>query len=125
MSYIENTHPENGIIQTVIATEYDGRDETILVLNFLIPEKGFNLESAIKAAATDFCKTDEGKALFEGNCNWFNWGDVAVHLPAAFLEKHGVKMLTDNLVPDLLANFDQNLVDEDEISPEGDEENEG
>lgn len=54
MSYIENTHPENGIIQTVIATEYDGRDETILVLNFLIPEKGFNLESAIKAAATDF-----------------------------------------------------------------------
>ena len=102
------------MIRTIIAMERDGLDVRILTLNFDVPGKDFDLCSAVKAACLEYCQTDAGKKIFEGNCNCFNWADFDVHVPGAICEKHGFKKVPAETA-DFIVNFDEQLVDENDV----------
>lgn len=72
------------MIQTIVAIECDGWDVRTLTINFNVPNKDFDLVAAVKLAATDYCKTDEGKRVYIYNCWNFNWADFAMSVPNEF-----------------------------------------
>lgn len=121
---IVKSRPSNlnsGIIRTVIAIDYGSRNPRHLTLNFLIPNKEFDLFAAIKAAATEYCQTEDGKKTYIGNCHCFNWGDFDLHVPQDICKKHGFQKI-DALVADSEVNFDEDLVNEDDVIKEEEDE---
>lgn len=107
------------MLQTIIALEHDGLDVRVLALNFEIPSKDFDLKAAIKAACTEYCQTEEGRATYEYNCSSFNWADFAMSVPAEICEKHGFKVIQSD-VADEVVDWDEELVNDDDI-PSDDE----
>ena len=53
------------MIQNINAVEYDGREMRAVSISCEVPSKDFDIISAIKKASTDFCKTEEGKAVYD------------------------------------------------------------
>lgn len=102
------------MLKVITAIERDGFDIRTLTLKFDIPSKNFDLVSAIINAATDFCKTEEGKEVYEHNCNNFNWADFAMHVSNEFCRKYGFEML-DVMCEDMVVDWDEQLVNECEI----------
>ena len=108
------------MIKTIIALEQDGFDTRVLVLNFDVPNKEFNLKAAVEAAAVEYCQTVEGRETYEGNCGCFNWGDFDAHVTDEICQKHGFRKLAAES-SDEIVNFDEQLVGESEIYPEEDD----
>lgn len=108
------------MLKTIVAIERDGIDIRVLALNFEVPSADFDLKAAVKAACTEYCKTPEGLETYRYNCNHFNWADFAMSVPAEFCEKHGFKFVQSN-VSDEDVNWDEQLVDDDEIPNEEDD----
>lgn len=109
------------MIRTILALERDGFDMRTLILNFDVPHKDFNLFSAVKAASLEYCQTEDGRKTYKGNCNCFNWADFDVYVPDDICERHGFKKMPAE-VADCIVNFDEQLVDENNVFPEEDEE---
>jgi hypothetical protein len=107
------------MLKTIVAIEHDGADIRALALTFNVPSEDFDLKAAVKAACTEYCKTPEGLETYRYNCNHFNWADFAMSVPAEFCEKHGFKFVKSN-VSDEDVNWDEQLVDDDEIPYEDD-----
>ena len=105
------------MLKTVVAIERDGLDIRTLTLQFDVPSKDFDLISAVKNAATDYCKTEEGKNVYEYNCSYFNWADFAMNVSNKFCERYGFKML-DAVCEDIEVNWDEQLVNDIEINDE-------
>lgn len=101
------------MLQTVVAIERDGLDFNALALCFEVPDKDFDLVAAVRAAAAEFCNTKEGRKVYEGNCDAFNWADFAMYVPAELCEKHGFKMVQSEL-SDIIVDWDEYLVEEEE-----------
>jgi hypothetical protein len=99
------------MLKTVVAIERDGFDIRTLTLQFDVPSKDFDLESAVKNAATDYCKTTQGKAVYQYNCNYFNWADFAMNVSNEFCEKYGFKMI-DSVCEDIIVDWDEQLVND-------------
>ena len=102
------------MLKVVVPEEYDGRNHRSIVLIFEIPDEKFDLDSAIHAAATEFCKTEEGRKVFDHNCESFNWGDFALHVSNEICEKHGFKQV-NYIDTDEFVDFNKQLVDEEDI----------
>lgn len=102
------------MLKTVVAIERDGFDIRTLTLHFDVPSKDFDLISAVKNAATDYCKTVEGKKTYEYNCRSFNWADFAMHVSNNFCREHGFEVL-ELICSDIEVDWDEQLVDESEI----------
>ncbi len=108
------------MLRTVIAIERDGLDLRVLTLQFDVPSKEFDLKDAVCKAATDYCKTPDGKRTYDYNCSFFNWADFAMSVPQEFCEKHGFKRI-DSVVSDIEVDWDEQLVDDAQIR-EGDDD---
>lgn len=123
---MEKTNTEGGIRQTakgtsmitktVVAMERDGLDVRTFVLNFHVSSESFDIVAAAKAAAKEYCLTEEGKRIYEGNCNCFNWGDFDAYVPQDICRRHGFAKI-ESPIPDELVDFDEQLVDECDIFP--------
>ena len=75
-----------------------------------------DLKDAIRNACTEFCQTEEGKLIYSGNANCFNWGDFDIHVPDELCAKHGFQIL-QRFDADLVDLHEQ-LVEESDIFPE-------
>ena len=74
------------------------------------------LMERIKAASKEYCLSEEGKKVFEGNCDVFNLGDFDTNVPNDICRKHGFEKED----PDgayVTADLYELLVNEDEIFP--------
>lgn len=103
------------MLQTVIAIKQDGMDTRAIALNFEVPNKQFDLKKAAMDAATEFCKTEEGRKVFDYNCSYFDWADFATSVPNEICEKFGFSMVNDTL-PNLIVNWDEQLVNESKLT---------
>ena len=101
----------------IIATETDVFD---IINHMMIMEvaEGVDFEQAAMLASTEYCLTEEGKEIYAGNCNNFNWGDFNTYVPNTICEKYGIRK-TDGMAVCEGVSFDQQLVNEQEIFPEG------
>lgn len=103
--------------KTIIATEfYDGEfHATAVACN--VPDHNFDIISAAKAAAKEYCLTTDGKTVYSGNCHTFNWGDLVTYVPNEICEKHGFTIIPDDCITEI-RDFNEQLVMETEIFPE-------
>lgn len=108
------------MLQTIIAIEQDGLDTRAIALNFEVPNKQFDLKKAVMTAATEFCKTKEGRKMYDYNCSYFNWADFAMSVPNEFCLRFGFSKVDDALA-DLMVNWDEQLVNESELENAMDE----
>lgn len=103
-----------------VATKAEGLDVTNLVIvmevNPMLIKNENNFVKAVKSASTEYCLTDEGKRVFEGNCNSFNWGDFDTYVPNSICEKYGIRKKLSFVSAEFC--FDQELVDEEDVFPE-------
>ena len=103
--------------KTIIATEfYDGELHTTTI-TCKIPHHKFDIVAAAKAAAKDFCLSENGKKVYSGNCHSFNWGDLVTYVLNEYCEKHGFKII-HSTHEDEVRDFNEQLVIESEIFPE-------
>ena len=100
----------------IITSEMDGLDIINLVLSVEVAE-GVDFEQAAILASTEYCLTEEGREVYAGNCNNFNWGDFNTYVPNTICEKYGIRKIDDIAVCEGVS-FDQQLVNEQEIFPE-------
>ena len=103
------------MLRNVVAIERDGWDVRVLTITFEVPNEEFNLEYWVRKAVTDYVNTKEGKVVYDYNCSHFNWADLAMSLPSNFCEKYGFRMV-DNVYSDIEVDWDETLVNEDELN---------
>lgn len=108
------------MLRTVVAIERDGFDVRVLTLQFDVPDENFNLEYWVRKAATDYCKTEDGRETYNYNCSYFNWADFDMNVPLEFCERYGFKKI-DSVLSDIIVDWDEQLVDDVEIEEEDDE----
>jgi len=99
------------MLKNIVAIERDGLDVRAMVITFDVPSKEFDIVAAVKAAATDYCMTEDGAKVYEYNCRQFNWADFEANVPNEFCEKYGFKKV-DSLLGNLEVDWDEHLVDD-------------
>lgn len=109
------------MLRNVVAIERDGWDLRTLTIVFEVPNEAFDLVEAVKKASTEYCQTEEGRATYNYNCHSFNWADFAMSVPNEICEKYGFKKVVDEILSDIEVNWDEELVDESQISDEDEE----
>lgn len=100
----------------ILATEQDGFTTRSFCFK-LEAEENVDVLEAIKKSCDEYCKTEDGKETYIGNCNCFNYGDFDAYVPNSICEKYGIRKINSDLVQ-LYVNFDEQLVDESEIFKE-------
>ena len=108
------------MLRNVIAIEHDGFKERVLSILFDVPNEEFDLISAAKAAAAEYCKTEEGLKTYFYNGESFDWADFVMSVPNEICERHGFKKVDSNL-SDIVVDWDEQLVTRAEM-PESDDE---
>ena len=104
------------MFKSLIVVQRDTRD--VFSILFEVPDDNFDLLAAAKAAAMDFCKTPEGRDVFDGDS--FGWYDFMTNVPNEFCEKHGFKMVK-TVGSDEIVDWDESLVYEDDLEDENDD----
>ena len=102
------------MLRNITAIERDGFEVRTLTAIFEVPEESFDLLGAICRAATDYCKTEEGQAIYEYNCSNFNLADVVMSLPNDFCRKYGFCKI-DDIPADIIVGWDDQFVYENEL----------
>lgn len=77
-------------------------------------EEGINVIEAVRKACTEYCKTEEGRKTYIGNCDNFNWGDFEAYVPNDICGKYGIRKIDSFMCEDEL-DFNEQLVDEEEV----------
>lgn len=108
------------MLRTITAFEQDGFNRRILVLVFDVPNEAFDLEAAVRAASVEYCRTEEGKDTYEGNCHCFNWADFDMYVPDEICEKHGFKKVRTESAEEFV-NWDEQLVQDEDVYPDENE----
>ena len=103
----------------IIATDQDGLNTKNYIFEFLADNQKLNdtiaVKQAIKDAVKEFCQTEEGRKVYEGNCNSFNWGDLDAYVPETVLNKYGLYK-PDAVSRDILeVDFNEQLIEEDAV----------
>ena len=109
------------MLRTITAIERDGWDLRTLSIVFEVPDEAFDLVKAVKKASTEYCLTENGRATYEYNCHSFNWADFAMSVPNEICEKYGFKKVVDGILSDIEVNWDEELIDQSQISDEDEE----
>lgn len=104
------------MLVTLPVIKRDGLNVKTMVLTLDVDE-GIDIDAAIRAACTEYCKTEEGKRTYEGNCNSFNYGDFEAHVPNSICGNYGFRKI-DSVIIETERDFNEQLVDEFEIFPE-------
>ncbi len=101
--------------QTVVAVRRDGIGVNIMALDFSIlsTDPEFDLESAVRAACSDYAATANGKAVLEHNQGEFNWADFYKHVPEHLCVRHGFARSL-NALPALEVSWDEQLINDDD-----------
>ena len=113
------------MLRNIVAIRRDGFDVNVFTFIVDVPNAYFDLESAVKAATIDYLKTPEGRRVFERNCCEMNWADFCFYVPNSFCEKHGFKKVKTDVLPNIIVNWDEELVDESQVFGDEDFESEG
>lgn len=72
--------------------------------------------SALRDTAKEYCLTADGRETYDGNFCCFNIGDLTEYVPTEIFIRHGVFPKFRTKPTDaLIVNFNEPLVDEDEI----------
>lgn len=104
------------MLATIVATDKDGLDVRTLTITLDVFNNDIDVEKAVIDACTEYCKTEEGRWTYcECNCFNFNWGDFTTYVPNEICEKHGFKIIDTAQVEELCFDFNQQLVDEDDV----------
>lgn len=103
----------------IIATDQDGLNTKNYIFEFLADNRKLkdtaDIRRAIKEAVKEFCQTEEGRKVYEGNCNNFNWGDLDAYVPETVLNKYGLYK-PDAASGDILeVDFNEQLIDENDV----------
>lgn len=109
------------MLRTIVAIERDGMDVRVLALNFEVPNAEFDFKAAVKAACTEYCQTEEGRATYEYNCSSFNWADFAMSVPAEICKKHGFELIRSD-VADEDVDWDEELVNPNDVYEDDEDE---
>ncbi len=107
------------MLRTVVAIDRDGLDVHVLTIQFDVPSEEFDLKDAVYKAATDYCKTQDGRKIYDYNCSYFTWADFATIVPQEFCVKYGFKRI-DPAVSDIEVDLYEQLVDDSQIKGEED-----
>lgn len=99
---------DNPVIRTLTAVERDGLDLRLQTVSFEIPDKDFDLMSAISRAVKNYARTESGRKTIDYNCGYFNLADVAGSLPQEFCEAQGFKVL-DSVQTDETIDWDHDF----------------
>ena len=100
----------------VNAIDRDTRGDTVYNFEFLAKD-GIDIEQAVRKAALDFCKTEEGKRVYIGNCHNFNWGDFYTYVNNDFCRPYGF-IASSCDIRQIDVNFNEELVSEVDILDE-------
>lgn len=100
----------------IIATEQDFPNCRNIVI-ILDVQQGVDVEKAVKDACTEYCLTEKGRKVYEGNCDCFNWGDFDTYVPNDICKKYGFEKI-DYAYDIEEYKFNQQLVDETDIYTE-------
>lgn len=111
------------LLRTITAIERDGFNVRTLTMVFEVPAKDFDLKAAVMAAATEYCKTKEGRETYSHNCGNFNWADLEMNVPNEICERHGFRMV-DTMLSDIEVDWDEQLVDASKIPNDDNDEEE-
>lgn len=103
--------------RTIIAVEHYELELHAISLTCKIPHPNFDLLKAVKAAAKDFCLSNEGKNIYSGNCHAFNWGDLVTYIDDDCCKKYGFHIIHRDSV-DEVRDANEQLVIESEIFPD-------
>lgn len=104
-------------IITIVATEHDGLDVRVLVINARIIDgdpRTFDLKGAVRKAVHEFLCTKGGKEIYDCNCGGFNWADFEPYVPNEICRKYGFEKL-DSAVSDLEVDWDEHLADDEAL----------
>ena len=101
-------------MKSIYVVEHDGMNERSFILNIETIGIKDDLESIKKAAieaCNEYIHTDEGKKVYTGNCDCFNWADLEAYVPQDICKKHGFTF-TSSSVSDYTVEWDEQLVTE-------------
>lgn len=98
-----------------IATEGYGDDSTNIAMVVEIAD-GVDFEKSAMLASTEYCLTEEGREVYENNCECFNWGDFDLNVPNKICEKYGIRKIKSDVSAEL--DYNQQLVDRSKIFSE-------
>lgn len=106
-------------LQTIIAVEHDGLDVRVLAIKVRIldPRPNFDIRQAVKDACLDYVRTENGRKTYNYNCGCFNWADFESNVPNEICRNHGFERI-DSDVTSLEVDWDEQLVDEDDVEDE-------
>lgn len=99
----------------VSAIDQDGLNVNAYSFDFLT-KKGVDIKKAVRDAARDYCKTEEGLRVYIGNCHCFNWGDFDIYVDNDFCKPYGFVKVSSTCQIDV--NFNEELVSETDVLPE-------
>lgn len=106
----------------IIATDQDGLNTKNYIFEFLADNRKLKdaaaVRQAITAAVKAFCQTEDGRKIYKGNCNNFNWGDLDAYLPEAILNKYGLYKSYDTSKDILEVDFNEQLISETDVFEE-------
>lgn len=105
------------MLKKIIACEIDVVDWQVLNLDFEVPDEEFDLMAAIRAAVLEYCQSEDGKDVYEGNCNSFNWGDFNSYISNEICARHGFQKIDSDSIS-VVVDFNEQLVAESELFPE-------
>lgn len=98
------------MIKSILAVSQDDGNAQCVLFQFDVPDAKFDLLSAVKKAANEYCRTDDGRDRYEYNSKSFNWGDFMIYVPNDICKKYGFTKI-DDTENDEIVNFDEALVD--------------
>lgn len=115
------------MIQIIQAIRRTAHVTSAVNITLEFPDENFDIKAAVRAACTDFCKTETGREIYEDNCHEFNWVDFSQNVPDEICESHGFRRTScaqspgEKIAPIMEVSMDEDLVDETDIFPEEDD----
>lgn len=87
----------------------------VLVMKIETPDGEFDLIAAAKAAALEYCRTEQGKTHFCMDCDRFNWASFAHDMPSEFCERHGFKILETQSFSGRIVDWRESLASPEDV----------
>lgn len=103
------------MLKNIIVIEHEGAETRAMSLAFDVPDPQFDIEAAVKAASTDYCKTEAGKVVYKHNCRCFNWADFEGNIPDYICEKYGFKLVRGECAEAVIVDWNEQLTNDSEI----------
>ena len=97
---------------TIVANDNHGLDTDAYAYKIVVPDdlSHDDITKNIKAATLEFCKTPEGRRVYEDNCNSFNIGDFFDSVPSYIMANHNIYL--PEQINCMTVDFNEQLIDE-------------